>query len=29
VVKLGIKFHDAEDYIRERLLPHIGLVPVK
>ncbi|OAL30871.1 hypothetical protein AYO20_08564 [Fonsecaea nubica] len=28
VVKLGVKFHDAEDYIRERLLPHLGLVPV-
>ncbi|KIY02059.1 uncharacterized protein Z520_02197 [Fonsecaea multimorphosa CBS 102226] len=28
VVKLGVQLHDAEDYIREKLLPHLGLVPV-
>lgn len=25
VLDLGIKLHTAEDYIRERLLPHLGL----
>jgi hypothetical protein len=28
VLKLGVKFHDVEDYIRERLLPHLGLKPI-
>lgn len=27
VLELGVKFHTAEDYIRERLLPHLGLEP--
>lgn len=25
VLDLGVKLHTAEDYIRERLLPHLGL----
>ena len=25
VLELGVKLHTAEDYIRERLLPHLGL----
>lgn len=25
VLALGIKFHSAEDYVRDRLLPHLGL----
>jgi hypothetical protein len=25
VAELGVKLHTAEDYIRERLLPHLGL----
>ena len=28
VVKLGVKLHTIDDYIRERLLPHLGLEPV-
>lgn len=28
VVDLGVQFHTAEDYIRERLLPHLGLPAV-
>ncbi|KAF4979784.1 hypothetical protein FZEAL_4088 [Fusarium zealandicum] len=28
VLDLGVKLHSAEDYIRERLLPHLGLEPV-
>ncbi|KAM5374701.1 hypothetical protein ACJZ2D_006345 [Fusarium nematophilum] len=27
VLDLGVKLHTAEDYIRERLLPHLGLEP--
>lgn len=25
VAELGVKLHTAEDYVRERLLPHLGL----
>lgn len=25
VAQLGVKLHGAEDFIRERLLPHLGL----
>jgi hypothetical protein len=25
VLKLGVEFHDVEDFIRDRLLPHLGL----
>ncbi|KAH8597489.1 hypothetical protein B0O99DRAFT_684808 [Bisporella sp. PMI_857] len=28
VLELGVKLHTAEDYIRERLLPHLGLEAV-
>ena len=28
VLKLGVQLHNVEDYIRERLLPHLGLAPV-
>lgn len=27
-MELGVKFHTAEDFIRERLLPHLGIKPV-
>ncbi|KAH7139956.1 hypothetical protein B0J13DRAFT_447274 [Dactylonectria estremocensis] len=27
VLELGVRLHTAEDYIRERLLPHLGLQP--
>lgn len=27
VLELGVKLHTAEDYIRERLLPHLGIEP--
>ncbi|KAF2187337.1 NAD(P)-binding protein [Zopfia rhizophila CBS 207.26] len=27
VLKLGVKLHSAEDYIREKLLPHLGIEP--
>lgn len=25
VLNLGVKFHNVEEYIREKLLPHLGL----
>jgi hypothetical protein len=25
IVALGVKLHGVEDFVRERLLPHIGL----
>ena len=25
VLKLGVKLHGVEDYLRERVLPHLGL----
>lgn len=25
VLKLGIKLHDVEEYMREQVLPHLGL----
>jgi hypothetical protein len=25
VLKLGVEFHDVEDFIRDRLLPNLGL----
>jgi hypothetical protein len=28
VLKLGVEFHNVEDYIRDRLLPHLGLEAV-
>ncbi|EEU34729.1 uncharacterized protein NECHADRAFT_87029 [Fusarium vanettenii 77-13-4] len=28
VIELGVKLHSAEDFIRERLLPHLGISPV-
>ena len=28
VLELGVKFHTAEDFIRERLLPHLGIKAV-
>jgi hypothetical protein len=28
VLKLGIEFHNVEDYVRDRLLPHLGLQAV-
>ena len=28
VINLGIKLHTAEDYIRDRLLPYLGLPEV-
>ncbi|KAJ4215731.1 hypothetical protein NW759_009591 [Fusarium solani] len=28
VLELGVKLHSAEDFIRERLLPHLGISPV-
>lgn len=28
VLKLGVKLHDVEDYVRASLLPHLGLTPV-
>jgi hypothetical protein len=28
VLKLGVEFHNVEDYIRDRLLPHLGLQAV-
>lgn len=27
VLELDVKLHTAEDFIRERLLPHLGLEP--
>jgi hypothetical protein len=27
VLDLGVKLHTAEDYIRDKLLPHLGLQP--
>jgi hypothetical protein len=27
VLELGVKLHTAEDFIRERLLPHLGIKP--
>ncbi|KIX09316.1 uncharacterized protein Z518_00395 [Rhinocladiella mackenziei CBS 650.93] len=29
VVNLGVTFHNTEDFIREKLLPHLGLEPAK
>ena len=29
VLELGVKLHTSEDYIREKLLPHLGFNPVK
>lgn len=28
IQELGVKLHTAEDYIREKLLPHLGLKAV-
>jgi hypothetical protein len=28
VLDLGVKLHSVDDFIRERLLPHLGLKPV-
>lgn len=28
VLELGVKLHSAEDFIKERLLPHLGISPV-
>jgi hypothetical protein len=29
VLKLGVEFHNVDDYIKDRLLPHLGLNAVK
>lgn len=28
VLSLGVKLHSVEDFVREKLLPHLGLNPV-
>ena len=28
VLELGVKLHDVDDYMREQLLPHLGLEAV-
>ena len=28
VLKLGVKLHGVEDYLKERVLPHLGLKAV-